>query len=290
MSANSSKISVDSSDSSVGDLGNTITKSQDNPAKRWCFTLNNYSNDDVVTMNSWFSSNSSYIMAEEVGESGTPHLQGYIELKKKMRFTAIKKLNNCLHLEKSKGNRASNITYCMKGDGKKYGDLVPEVVFHYKPVKELEFLYTKMGEYNFPEGDRKLTVIVDHKGELGKTEFCRYCCLNLERCIVTEGKAADMKHQVVEYLKNTGKTPKYILMDVPRCGARSIDWAGVEAVKNMLFYSGKYEGGMIIGNKPCIVMFMNEDPDISKMSEDRWDIYKIKKGSKFIVRDKLPSV
>lgn len=266
---------MNSSNSSNGDLGNTKTKSQDNPCKRWCFTLNNYTNDNVVELNSYFSSNSSYIMAEEVGESGTSHLQGYVEMKSKIRFTALKKVNDKLHLEKAKKNRDLNVKYCMKEDGKKYGDLVPEVVVCEKPAAKLEFLYSKMLEYEFPKGDRKINVVVDKKGGIGKTEFCRYCVMNLERCIVTGGKAADMKHQIVEYITKTGKTPKYVLIDVPRASQGYISYTGIEEIKNMLFYSGKYEGGMVNGNKPCVVMFMNENPDETMMSADRWNIYRI---------------
>jgi len=270
-------MSSNSSNSSNGDLGNTKTKSQDTAAKRWCFTLNNYTKEEVDELNSYFSSNSSYIMAKEVGEGGTRHLQGYVEMKSKIRFTALKKVNSRLHLEKAKKNRLINITYCTKDIGDKYGDLVPEVVFCEKPVAKLDFLYNKMQEYEFPKGDRKINVVVDKIGGIGKTEFCRYCVMNLDRCIVTGGKAADMKHQIVEFIAKTGKTPKYVLIDVPRASQGYISYTGIEEIKNMLFYSGKYEGGMVNGNKPCVVMFMNEDPDETMMSADRWNIYRLNK-------------
>ena len=70
-----------SSNSSRG-VGNTKPpcnkKKQISCSKHWCFTLNNYTSEDI----SKISSNSSivlYVFQEETGENGTKHLQGYIE-------------------------------------------------------------------------------------------------------------------------------------------------------------------------------------------------------------------
>lgn len=264
-----------SSDSSI-DLGNTITKSrQDSPCKRWVFTLNNYTEDEVKLLNEFLSSNSSYIMAEESGEEGTKHLQGFINFNKKVRFTFIKKEFPRIHLEKARKNNDTNIKYCMKETGKKYGDLVPESIHIYKPVKKLEFLYKLMEEYEFPIGDRIINVIVDSKGGLGKTEFIRYCYVNLKGTIMLTGKGADMKNGVVEYFKTNNRCPKYVLMDIPRSSLGYISYPGIEEIKNMLFYSGKYEGSMINGNKPFVCMFMNEMPQLEQMSLDRWRIWEV---------------
>ena len=43
----------------------------------------------------------------------------------------------------------------------------------------------------------------------------------------------------------------------------------------MLFYSGKYEGKMIIGNKPFVLMLMNEEPEKEMLTLARWRIYNI---------------
>jgi len=252
--------------------------------------LNNYTKDELKSLNELFSSNSSYILAEEVGESGTPHLQCYFSFNVKQRFTQVKKMMEKAHWEKAKGNTKDNLFYCMKEDGIKHGSLVPEVINSFPPVPELEFLYEKMRDYNFPIGDRKINVIVDEFGNLGKTEFCRYAVMTLDRCIVSGGKSADMKNQIVEFIKNNdGKCPKYILIDVPRSQVNWISYSGIEEVKNMLFYSGKYEGGMVNGNKPCVVMFMNQMPDTDAVSTDRWDIWEVRKGSKLRIKKKIVS-
>jgi len=52
----------------------------------------------------------------EVGESGTPHLQGYVEMKSPCRLTAMKKLIPQAHLEVSRGSKEQAIMYCLKED------------------------------------------------------------------------------------------------------------------------------------------------------------------------------
>ena len=59
------------------------------------------------------------IFGKEVGEQGTPHLQGYIKFKKQKRFTAIRKLMPCLiraHLEVAYAAGGNNAIYCSKGN------------------------------------------------------------------------------------------------------------------------------------------------------------------------------
>lgn len=59
------------------------------------------------------------IIGEEVGESGTNHLQGYIELTKRVTFGKLKALIPRAHIEPRAGTQAQAITYCKK-EGKYY--------------------------------------------------------------------------------------------------------------------------------------------------------------------------
>lgn len=55
---------------------------------------------------------------KEVGENGTPHLQGYIELCRAVTFPKVKAaMGGRVHLEPRRGTQAQAIEYCMK-DGK----------------------------------------------------------------------------------------------------------------------------------------------------------------------------
>ena len=104
------------SSNSSGEGGNTISPSpcQISPAKRWCFTLNNYTEEDLSSIKSVFEVECDLIVVGmEEGKEGTPHLQGYVEFKRKLRPLSLG-LNRGIHWEKSKGTRKQNFDYCRK--------------------------------------------------------------------------------------------------------------------------------------------------------------------------------
>lgn len=85
--------------------------------KKWCFTLNNYTNaEEKCFIDAVEEGTASYVIfGHEVGESGTPHLQGYIEFPQKVRLNTARALSSRAHWEKSKArNSADAINYCKK--------------------------------------------------------------------------------------------------------------------------------------------------------------------------------
>ncbi len=89
-------------------------------SKHWCFTINNPGDDDHLDTNLCEYA----IIGNEVGEDGTPHLQGYAVMKKRQRLSAMKKLMPRAHLEIKKGTVAQASDYCKKdGEFKEYGTL-----------------------------------------------------------------------------------------------------------------------------------------------------------------------
>lgn len=79
-----------------------------------CFTLNNYTEEEYKNVCAW---DCDYlIVGKEVGEKGTPHLQGYVEWSRSMRMTELKKLNPKIHWEKRRGTAAEASAYCKKSD------------------------------------------------------------------------------------------------------------------------------------------------------------------------------
>lgn len=81
--------------------------------KSWCYTLNNYTDEDVEQFKAFECKR--HRCCKEVGESGTPHLQGFITFGKSMRLGALKKLNDRTHWEPCKVKEAS-LNYCTKGE------------------------------------------------------------------------------------------------------------------------------------------------------------------------------
>ena len=90
-------------------------------ARRWCFTINNYDDECIAHLCSpgiglicWVLLR--YIIWEtEIGENGTQHVQGYMEMHKRCRMNKIKDiLRNDAHLEPANGTGRDNIRYCRK--------------------------------------------------------------------------------------------------------------------------------------------------------------------------------
>lgn len=86
-------------------------------AKHWCFTLNNYTDDDIGRLSSLGSVVQYILFAKEVGTvDGTPHLQGFVTFPSKLRFSRVKTiLSQRVHLEVAR-NVPASIKYCKKPD------------------------------------------------------------------------------------------------------------------------------------------------------------------------------
>jgi len=83
-------------------------------SRRWCFTLNNYSDSDVSTM-AVLDGAVYVVFGKEIGESDTPHLQGFVIFEKMKRLSALKKINSSAHWEAAKAESLRASDYCKKG-------------------------------------------------------------------------------------------------------------------------------------------------------------------------------
>jgi len=97
-------------------------------ARDWCFTINNYTDavyEDVCRLVDGNDDIKYLIVGKEVGDSGTPHLQGFISFTEKRSLRQAKQLFRCNpHLEKRKGSRPQAINYCKKeGNFSEFGEL-----------------------------------------------------------------------------------------------------------------------------------------------------------------------
>lgn len=82
-------------------------------ARGWCFTINNYTNDDLI--NFWESDADYGIFGFESGDNDTPHMQGYMYWTNPIEFRTVKSILPRAHIEKQRAkNPAQAITYCTK--------------------------------------------------------------------------------------------------------------------------------------------------------------------------------
>ena len=85
-----------------------------------CVTINNYTNAGYESLKRWCIANCKYtVIGKEVGESGTPHLQCFFILKKRMRVTTLNTaITNAAgkapHTEVARGSNDEAADYCKK--------------------------------------------------------------------------------------------------------------------------------------------------------------------------------
>lgn len=99
----------------------------------WCFTWNNYSEGERAYLRAMGESDQDRIQylvyGREVGASGTPHLQGFIQLKRPLSLQSVHRLlcpiprpGNHVHLEERVGTVEQATNYAKKdGDFREFG-------------------------------------------------------------------------------------------------------------------------------------------------------------------------
>lgn len=293
-------------------------------SKHWCFTLNNYADEDVERLSSLVESEERVgyvIFGKEIGESGTPHLQGYVRFERKIRLLPAKAIiGRNPHMEVARNVNAS-VQYCKKdGDWLEFGVLsvsrrgerndlqafkdavaggmlsLSEVREHHSEVvaKYRSFCLDYIDDHmprvvipNFelrpwqvmlknlleePADRRKIIFVVDEVGNSGKSWFAHhYTRLIGDTCqVLLPGKKADMAYALKIGLK-------ILFLDAPRSKqGEFIQYDFLEDLKNGYVFSTKYESRIKSFEPMHVVVNMNEQPDRTKLSEDRYKIINIR--------------
>lgn len=96
----------------------------------WVFTVNNYTDDDYKQLDLLCADNVHYLCyGHEIGKkTGTPHLQGYVELTKPQKFSWLKKRVKRAYIAVRRGSRTQARDYCFKDctEPYEYGKWVPD--------------------------------------------------------------------------------------------------------------------------------------------------------------------
>ncbi len=288
-----------SSNSSTG--GGNTKPPQCSPSIRWCFTFNNYTDQDVSSISSKVPLLcKKYIIAKEVGESGTPHLQGYIEFKTKCRPKNL--FSDKIHWEKAKGTPLDNVTYCSKeGDViLSYGMPRPVAKITYNMLRPWQReIADKYKDHEDPLFGREIHWYFESDGGVGKSVLCKYFIDNRDALVIA-GNQNDIKHGIASWIEKRGEGPSIVVLNIPRSSEGYISYPALEQIKDGFFFSGKYEGGMCRFNSPHIICFANHKPEMGSLSADRWRVFhllkKLKTGETVVSPwskgpiDKAPSV
>jgi len=251
-------------------------KKRPSVGKKWCFTLNNWCEEHLVKMVKDFEVfGLEYIIGEEVGESGTPHLQGAVFGEKYFRPMEAFKWEFKPHWEKCKGNKEQNVAYCKKQGTFHTNMKVPKPLFC-PEIYGWQLEAASLISSEPDPSDRTIHWWWEPYGGVGKSDLVRWLVIK-KNAIVCAGKAADMKHMIVAHTEqNNGVWPELIVFDVPRSQEGYLSYTGIEEIKNGIFASSKYESSMFKMNRPHVMVFANFEPTPGRdMSADRFRIVRI---------------
>ena len=248
------------------------------PAIHWAFTLNNYTVDEIKELT---DSDSSIVprlgFKEEIAPTtGTPHLHGYCKFFEKKRPHSVFN-NKRIHWDPVRKIK-NLVAYIQKGDTRKPGGVLYlrgiSPIYHID-IELFDWQKNLLSILDDPPDDRTIHWIWEPEGCAGKTNFAKWLFLNRERVIVLAGKAGDMKNRIIQYEMKNHNLPRIVIINIPRCQHKTLSYTDMEQIKDMFFYSGKYEGGMVCGAPPHVVVFANEEPDFTKLSSDRWQVQRV---------------
>lgn len=250
-------------------------------SRRWCFTLNNYTEDELSQLSQYFDGlGAKYIMGLEVGKEGTPHVQGYVEFKNQVSFSSLRKVNNRWHLEKAKGKKDQNVKYCSKESVFKSTFPLPRrqqlLARDYGQTTWRAWQQAVLSIVETEPNSRDVTWYWEGTGNAGKSFLARYLVLKYNAVVAT-GKTCDIMNQMKMWLDENPEElgPKVVLIDVPRCSGNTVNYHAIENLKNGFMYSGKYEGGICVFAPPHVIVFANNAPVEWNLSADRWKVTEI---------------
>lgn len=263
------KMEVDKVDNAEG---NTISSAKGKTQYRhWCFTENNPDVDKVDRFLAMLEKEAKkFVFSLEKGENGTPHYQGYIEFKNGRMLGGVKKLIPRAHWEKANGGWESQLKYCTKapiaGPWKKgFPEVLKSDIVEFRPWQaEADAIFRG------PIDKRKIYWFWEPNGNFGKTSLAFHWCLEGNSLYVS-GKSADVKYGVAQWVMS-GKPLHAVIFGVPRSKENKVDYEALEEVKDRIFYSTKFESGMVMYPHPHVFVFANFPPDKTKLSADRWVI------------------
>jgi hypothetical protein len=291
----------------VDEVGKTLSKEHAEKRnrrfqrKKWVFTLNNYEQEDVDLIKYFISSQCSIgAFQSEIGETRqTPHLQGFFITLEKRRFTSFK-LSEKIHWELMRGNEKDNLRYCLKDHSyDKQAAIrflhncsmpVPPRMDHLlnrRPIvlkdKDLFLWQKKVCDIVIQEPDDRIIYYKYDSGNTGKSQLVKKLVMEYEALSV-DGAKGDITYTISAYHKSKGYYPPVIVLDIPR--SQNAKWStetsggqsysAIEAIKNGIFNSTKYESEMITMAPPHIFIFSNSPPNIQLFTKDRWRVEEIR--------------
>lgn len=121
------------------------------------------------------------------------------------------------------------------------------------------------------QDDRKILFVVDREGNTGKTFLANWLEAVKQARVLSNMASADAK-----YLMES--EDQFVVFDLVRSSLDYVNYGCIEEIKNGCFTSTKNECRRKVYERVMkVVVFMNQYPDETKLSKDRWDIMDLDK-------------
>jgi hypothetical protein len=209
--------------------------------------------------------NLTYISKEAVPEVlGTPSVQG----KRADLHALMEAVRNGCNSQKQLREEYPEICSKYPRFVKDYvADCEPEPHLENHPLRDWQgTLYKALSS---KPDDRTITFIVDPTGNSGKTWFAKYWHKHHEDSQIMEmAKKADMAYAL-------DPTIRVLFVNCTRQQVDFLNYSFLEAVKDGLVFSPKYESRTVKLNPCHVVVMMNKHPDLTALSEDRYNIVEL---------------
>jgi hypothetical protein len=123
------------------------------------------------------------------------------------------------------------------------------------------------GRLDEPADPRTIEFFVDPVGGRGKSWFIRkYLSTNPRAQCLSIGKRDDLAHAIDD-------TCNVFLFSIPRTTAEYLQYPILEQLKDRLVFSPKYHSTVkVLERTQHVIVFMNGEPDMTKLTADRYII------------------
>lgn len=255
-------------------VGNTASTGTKNTQKyRWCFTF--FVNDDGEPSASQLSqlisvhSKEYGFQLEEAPTTKKLHYQGWLSLKNKEYMQTVCNILPSAHIEPMKDIWKSK-KYCSKEESRVAGPWDQTSIF-IETIDRNHFYDWQHKCYEIlmrKPNNRTIHWVYEPKGNCGKTAFCKYMAVHNGAIVFNNAPTKDIAFALPA-------APRIVLFNMSRSSENRFNYNAVEAIKDGLIFSPKYEGRMKIFDSPHVMIFANFEPEYNALSIDRWCIYRI---------------
>lgn len=255
--------------------------------RAWFFTWNNYPGTFGTDLLNCFAKAKKYVFQQEVGKTGTPHIQGFVEWVNPVWNTSIQEQLPGIWIQKCRNMKASEV-YCSKVDTKAGKTYYHGLMFKNKlidPLEGLEYFWWQHWLDDIivgPVCTRTMYWFWNEHGDNGKTTLARHLCIKYpkKRILYVNGSANNIKCAFAKMMEK-GNPPEVVIWGIPKERSDYISYGAMEEIKDGIFFSGKFESGMCQFNPPHVIILANCGPNIGdNMSVDKFKVVDIEKETK----------